>query len=54
VLRVELERASKRLQSFRRPLVIEQRAAEQQQRIHVVEVLLQHVGEAHDSRAHIP
>ena len=42
---IELERPAKRLQRLRVPLVVEQRASQEQQGIEIVWILLEHFGE---------
>src|SRR5437763_1215047 len=54
LLGVELERPLERLQRLGVPLVVEQRAPEEQQRQQVVRVLLEHLGQAHDRLPHVP
>ena len=54
LIRVELERAAKRLERLLVAFVVEQRAPQQQQGRQVVRVLLEHLGEAHHGRPRAP
>jgi hypothetical protein len=51
VLDVELEHAPERLERLFVALVVEQRAPQQQQRVEIVGILLQHVRQPHDGGA---